>query len=83
MVIVRTGVTLAAAVLLLSVTSHAQPIEVRPGDVVQFQLCFYWENVPGNPPASNLDVVLQPEVFAMSGYHWHHDSARPKGDHPA
>ena len=79
MVIVRTGVILAAAVLLLSVSSLAQPIEVRPGEVVQFQLCFYWENLPGQPPASNLDVVLQPEVLPMSGYHAHHDPARPKG----
>jgi len=78
MIILRTSAVFTVAVLLLTLKSYAQPIEVRPGEVVQFQLCFYWENLPGSPPASNLDVSLQPDVFAMSGYHWHHDSARPK-----
>ena len=78
MIILRTSAVFTVAVLLLTLKSYAQPIEVRPGEVVQFQLCFCWENLPGSPPASNLDVPLQPDVFAMSGYHWHHDSARPK-----
>lgn len=57
----------------------AQPIEVRPNENVSFQLCFYYDNVPGNPPATNQNEVLQLSVFAYSGYHQHDDSSRPKG----
>lgn len=35
-----------------SATIYAQPIQVRPQQTVDFQLCFYYENAPGNPPAA-------------------------------
>lgn len=56
-----------------------EPLHVRPGNNVRFQLCFYWEDLPGQPPAINQPVVLQLDVYPQSGYHMHHDSSRPKG----
>jgi hypothetical protein len=69
----------AMGMVAASVIVHAQPFEVRPGEGVDFQLCFYWEDLPGQPPASGVFVVTQPEVFSMSGYHWHDDASRPQG----
>lgn len=56
-----------------------EPLYVRPTEVLSFQLCFYWENLPGQPPATDQPVVLQLDVYAQSGWHAHHDSNRPKG----
>ncbi len=70
---------LSVAFIASETKVNAQPIDVRPGWDVQFVLCFSWEDLPGNPPAVGIDVVLQAEVLPLSGFHSHHNSLRPKG----
>lgn len=63
---------------MLATIAIAQPIQVKPTEQAGFQMCFYYENLPGNPPAVNQLYVLQ-LGYQTGGYHSHDDGLRPRG----